>query len=56
MLGLLCGIQSQTQAPLPCCSVISRTVRLMHVIQDALCSFPDWEDGRGEVGGVYPAL
>ena len=35
MLVLLGDIQSWTQAPLSC-SVISRTVRLMHVIQDAV--------------------
>ena len=55
MLVLLGDIQSWTQAPLSS-SVISRTVRLMHVIQDALCSFPDWADGRGNVGGACPAL
>ena len=38
----------------PCCSMTSRSVRLIHVIQDGPCSFPAWEERRER--GAHPAL
>lgn len=37
-----------------CCSMTSRSVRLIHVIQDGPCSFPAREERRER--GAHPAL